>query len=99
MATTIIGGDLKLAADKAVCNSSEALLPTKAFAVSVDTDGMAFNDTMQVFVSGGAPEATEFNDSSNNYGTDNGGEHVWKSVELTSMSSRPSRYRKSGMSG
>jgi len=81
--TTFTGGDLKVAAQNSIVNISETLLATKAFSISVDASGLGKGDTTQVFVVGEAPEAKEFNRETNNYMTDNGGEHAWMPVTLT----------------
>jgi len=82
--TSITGGDLKLVADKAVSNVGDILLASKSFSLGVDTEGMEEGDSTQVFVAGAAPDAEEYDDSSNNYETDNGGDHAWKPVQLDS---------------
>jgi len=83
-ATSIIGGDLKLIANEAIINVGEVLLPLRACARTIETEkeGIKLGDTVQVFVAGEIPEAAEYNASTNNYGTDNGGNHAWKAVNL-----------------
>jgi len=82
--TSIIGGDLKLIANEAIINVGEILLPLKACARTIETEkeGLKLNDTIQVFVAGDIPAAAEFNAATNNYGTDNGGSHAFKPVQL-----------------
>ncbi|MDR2554150.1 MAG: hypothetical protein LBC64_01870 [Fibromonadaceae bacterium] len=82
--TTVLGGDLKLIANEAIINVGEILLPLKACARTIETEkeGLKQNDNIQVFVAGSIPEAGEFNASTNNYGTDNGGDHAFKPVKL-----------------
>ena len=82
MATTFLGGDLKLIANKVVSNTSETLLPMQSFALNVESSGLYYGDSTQVFVPGAAPTATAYNDASNNYMTDNGGNHAWKPIVL-----------------
>ncbi|MCL2207019.1 MAG: hypothetical protein FWB90_02865 [Fibromonadales bacterium] len=82
MPTTFLGGDLKLAADLAVANPDEILLATKSFSLGVETEGMEEGDSTQVFVAGSVPKAKAFDRKDNNYMTDNGGEHAWKTHTL-----------------
>jgi hypothetical protein len=82
MPTTITGGDLKFIADQAVSNASEILLATKAFSLGIEPTGMTKGDSTQVFVAGSAPDAAAFNRTSNNYMTDNGGEHSFEKLTL-----------------
>lgn len=82
MATTFTGGDLKAVANDVVQNISETLLPMQAFALNVDTTGLYKGDKTQVFVPGTAPAALAYNSVTNNYMTDNGGEHSWKPLHL-----------------
>jgi len=84
MPTTIDGGGLKKVADDAVVNVAEILLSTEAFSISVNTEGLEENDTIQVFVAGTGATATAYNRSTNNYMTDNGGAHAWKPLVLDS---------------
>jgi len=82
MPTTFIGGDLKLVADQAVSNVGEVLLAAKSFSLGVQTTGLYEGDSTQVFVAGAAPDAEDFDEEDNNYMTDNGGDHAWKSLTL-----------------
>lgn len=84
MATEILGGDLKVISDLSIPSVSPILLQTRAFSKAVEVrESVSLNDTVQVFVGGAVPDATEYDDDDNNYETDNGGSHAWKPVTIT----------------
>jgi hypothetical protein len=83
MATSLSNYDLKIASDKAVQAPRKLLMDLNAFAFKAETrENVVIGDIVTVPVMGQISAATAFNASSNNYETDNGEAHAFKSVTL-----------------
>lgn len=83
MGTTFTNGDVKLASDQAIVTISDTLLSLKAFSFGVEMASLSKGSSKKVFLVGDSEDKKEdFNRTTNNYFTDNGGKHAWVDVEL-----------------
>lgn len=83
MTTSVTNGGLALISQVAIEANKGLSVPYTIFSRSAQvSETLDEGDIVKVFVAGKAPTATVFNASTNNYNTDNGVAHVFKSITL-----------------